>query len=335
MKYLITGGAGFIGSNFVRYLYEHEKNVSVRVLDKMTYAASPQTITELKKFPRFTFLKGDICNPKIVSKAMNGVDVVVNFAAESAVDRSINDPGSFLDTDIKGVYVLLEEARRQKTLKRFVQISTDEVYGQILKGSFTETSDLKPRNPYAAAKLGGDRLAYSFYVTYGLPVIITRCANNYGPYHYPEKVIPLFITNLINGLKVPVYGRGKQIRDWLFVNDHCSAVHLLIKKGKNGEIYNIGGGKELTNMALTLEILKVMGKDKSWLTFVKDRPGHDFRYSLSISKLRKLGWKPQVNFKEGLSQTVDWYKNNESWWRPLKSKMDKKYVTGYWGQASK
>jgi dTDP-glucose 4,6-dehydratase len=183
--------------------------------------------------------------------------------------------------------------------------------------------------------LGGDRLAYSFFVTYGLPVIITRCANNYGPYHYPEKVIPLFITNLIDGLKVPVYGQGKQMRDWLFVDDHCEAVHLLIKKGKNGEVYNIGGGEELTNMELTLGILKTMSKDKSWLTFVKDRPGHDFRYSLSTTKLRKLGWKPRVNFKEGLEQTVDWYKNNEHWWRPLKSKMDKQYVTGYWGKASK
>jgi dTDP-glucose 4,6-dehydratase len=331
-KYLVTGAAGFIGSNFVDYLYQHHKDIEVVVLDKMTYAANPQNIERFRKYPDFSFIQGDICDPVIVKKAMQGAHVVVNFAAESAVDRSIDDPDSFLKTDVLGVFTLLQEARNQAQLKRFIQISTDEVYGQILEGSFTETSELRPRNPYAASKLGGDRLAYSFYVTYGLPVIVTRASNNYGPSAYLEKVIPLFITNLIDDQPIPVYGDGKQIRDWLFVQDHCSGIDLLIEKGINGEVYNIGGEQELMNIDLANQILKLMGKDHSFIKFVQDRPGHDLRYSLDCSKIKKLGWHQSYDVQKGLRETVNWYKNNESWWRGIKNKMDQRYAVGFWGE---
>lgn len=330
--FLITGAAGFIGSNFVHFLYEKENDIEVRVLDKLTYSGNLENLRGLIGVRRgFEFIKGDICDAAVVQKAMDGADYVVNFAAEVAVDRSINDPQSFLRTDIFGVYTLLNEARTQKNLKKFIQISTDEVYGQILEGSFTEKSELKPRNPYSASKLGGDRLAYSFFATYGLPVVVTRASNTYGARAYPEKIIPLFITNLIDGQKVPVYGEGEQIRDWLHVQDHCCAISLLIEQGVNGEVYNIGGAEECTNIELTRDILKLMGKDESFIEFVHDRPGHDYRYSLDCSKLKSLGWKPAYTLQEGLKVTVDWYKNNEDWWRPVKEKMDSRYITGFWG----
>ncbi|MDE2223075.1 MAG: dTDP-glucose 4,6-dehydratase [Candidatus Omnitrophica bacterium] len=331
-KYLVTGGAGFIGSNFVKYLFDTRKDIKVRVLDKLTYSGHRANLKDFEKRPDFEFIKGDICDAQIVQKAMRDVEVVVNFAAESAVDRSIDDPQAFIKTDIFGVYTLLEEARKHPGLKRFIQISTDEVYGHILKGSFTETSELRPRNPYSASKLGGERLAYSFFVTYGLPVIISRASNNYGPRCYPEKVIPLFVTNLIDGLKVPVYGKGRQIRDWLFVRDHCAAVDLLIEKGVNGEVYNIGGQQELSNIELAYRILGLFGKDESLIKFVQDRPGHDFRYSLDCSKIKKLGWRQHHNLNKGLKETVEWYKNNEAWWRPIKKKMDQRYQHGFWGE---
>lgn len=331
MKYLITGAAGFIGSNFVHYLYGKEKPESVRVLDKLTYSANLKNLQGVDTQSGFEFIKGDICDDTIVSRAMEGVDVVVNFAAETAVDRSIDDPQTFLKTDISGVFTLLSEARRQKTLKRFIQISTDEVYGQILRGSFKEESELKPRNPYAASKLGGDRLAYSFFVTYGLPVIVTRASNNYGPRAYLEKVIPLFITNLMEGKKIPVYGAGKQVRDWLYVEDHCAGIYTLVKKGKNGEVYNIGGEQEYSNIEMTRKLLKAMGKDKSSIDFVNDRPGHDFRYSLDCRKLKRLSWRPKNTLDEGLKKTIQWYRGHEDYWRPVKEKMDQRYVTGYWG----
>ena len=230
-----------------------------------------------------------------------------------------------------GVYILLQEARRQKQLQRFMQISTDEVYGQILEGSFCETSELKPRNPYAASKLGGDRLAYSFFVTYGLPVIVTRASNNYGPRAYLEKVIPLFITNLLDGQHVPVYGEGKQIRDWLFVEDHCSGIDLLVDRGVSGEVYNISGDQERTNMELTRSILRLLGKDESSIKFVQDRPGHDFRYSLDCSKIKKLGWHPDHTIEQGLKKTITWYQEHEAWWRPVKERMDARYLVGFWG----
>ena len=262
---------------------------------------------------------------------MQGVEVVVNFAAESAVDRSIDDPPSFIKTDIFGVYTLLEEARHNPTLKRFIQISTDEVYGHILEGSFKENSELKPRNPYAASKLAGDRLAYSFFETYQLPVVITRASNNYGPYCYPEKVIPLFITNLADGLQVPVYGEGRQVRDWLYVEDHCRAILLLVDAGVNGEVYNIGGGQECENIELTCKLVAMMGKNEHSIKYVQDRPGHDMRYSLDSSKLKSLGWRPRVDLEDGLRKTVEWYLKNEQWWRPLKARMDPRYAKGFWG----
>ncbi len=330
-KYLITGGAGFIGSNFVHYLYRKHKNIQVIVLDKLGYSASLENLRKYFGRKDFLFIKGDICDAQIVAQAMAGADVVINFAAEVAVDRSIDDPQSFLKTDIFGVYTLLQEARKQKGLQKFVQISTDEVYGQILKGSFREDSVTLPRNPYAASKLGGERIAYSFFKTYDLPVVITRAANNYGPWAYPEKVIPLFMTNLFDGVPVPVYGQGKQMRDWLYVEDHCAAIDLLVRKGQNGEVYNVGAGEECTNLALTKRILTLMNKDNSYIRFVADRPGHDFRYSLNCAKLKKLGWKPEYDIAAGLKLTIDWYKNNESWWRPLKNNLDKRFIDGFWG----
>ncbi len=330
--YLITGAAGFIGSNFIKYLYEQEENISVRVLDKLTYSGNRESLKTFEGRKDFTFVQGDICDTQVVKKLMEGVHVVINFAAEAAVDRSIESSRSFLDTDIGGVFVLLEAARKQKSLKRFIQISTDEVYGQIMDGSFTETSELKPRNPYSASKLGGDRLAYSYFATYQMPVVITRAANTYGPMAYPEKVIPLFITNLIDGLKVPIYGEGKQIRDWLHVTDHCSAIYHLIENGESGEVYNVAADQEFTNLELTHKILALMNKESSAITYVKDRPGHDFRYSLDCSKLKATGWQPAYNLIKGLEETVEWYQQNESWWRPVKEKMDQRYIKGFWGK---
>lgn len=329
--YLVTGGAGFIGSNFVHMLFRDSEDIEIRVLDKLTYSGNLANLDVFQGRKGFEFIEGDICDENVVEKAVRDVDVVVNFAAEAAVDRAIDDPQSFLKTDIFGVYVLLNEVKQRGAIKRFIQISTDEVYGQILKGSFTEESELKPRNPYSASKLGGERLAFSFFATYGLPVVITRASNTYGPMAYPEKIIPLFITNLMDNQKVPVYGDGKQVRDWLHVEDHCRAISLLIKEGVSGEVYNIGGAEECTNIELTKTILRLMDKDESSIEFVQDRPGHDFRYSLDCSKLRSLGWSPRYSFENGLREIVGWYKDNEDWWRPVKEKMDSRYVTGFWG----
>lgn len=330
-KYLITGGAGFIGSNFVKYLFEKEEEIEVIVLDKLIYSGNMDNLADITTRSDFTFVKGDICNPKIVDEVMDGVNVVVNFAAEVAVDRSIDDKKSFLMTDVFGVHVLLESAlKSRKTLEKFIQISTDEVYGHIYKGSFSETSELKPRNPYAASKSGGDRLAYSYFATYDLPINITRSSNNYGPWAYPEKVIPLFITNILQGYQVPVFGNGSQIRDWLYVKDHCSAIYHVIKEGVNGEVYNVGGNQEVTNIDLTKKIIKLMGKDESCINFVNDRPGHDFRYSLNIEKISALGWKPEYNIDTGLKLTIDWYISEEVYWRKLKENMDKRYINGFW-----
>lgn len=333
--YLVTGGAGFIGANFVRYIYENENNIKVRVLDKLTYSGNMDNLKEFMDRDDFEFVHGDICDDDMVKKAMEDVNVVVNFAAEVAVDRSIDDQESFLKTDVIGVRVLLENVLKNRdNIDRFIQISTDEVYGQILEGSFTETSELKPRNPYSASKVGGERLAYSYFATYDLPIIITRASNNYGPWAYPEKVIPLFITNLYDDLKVPVYGKGNQIRDWLFVEDHCSAIHHLVNHGENGEVYNVGAGEEFTNLELTEMILSMVGKDASYIKHVADRPGHDLRYSVDTSKLEKTGWKARYKLRTGLQKTVDWYTSNPSYWRGLKDNLDKRFVKGFWGEKS-
>ena len=327
MRYLVTGGAGFIGSNFIRYIFRKYGNAaSVVNLDKLTYAGIRENLAEFEGKPNYRFLQGDIANPDDVAKAYEGIDgagidVVVNFAAETHVDRSLMEAGSFIQTDVHGVLVLLEEARKHAPkLKRFVQISTDEVYGSIEDGSFRETDPLNPRNPYSASKAGGDRMAYAYGQTYGLPVIVTRASNNYGPFQYPEKLIPLFVTNAIDDLPLPLYGDGKNVRDWLFVDDHCAAVDFLIEHGQNHETYNIGGGNELENRDITFKILELLNKPQSLIKPVADRQGHDRRYSLDTTKLEKLGFKSAVDFEDGLKRTVQWYVENEPWWRSIKER---------------
>ena len=318
--YLVTGGSGFIGSNFIRFLLSKESNCHILNLDKLTYAGNPANLKDIENDKRYKFIKGDICDEKIIRDIFSNqkIDVVINFAAETHVDRSIGSPDNFIKTDVFGVFRLLE-ASRNFGVDLFIQISTDEVYGSIQKGSFYETDQLLPSSPYSASKAGGDRLAYSYYITYGLPVIITRASNNYGLFQYPEKLIPLFVTNAIENRPLPVYGDGKNIRDWLFVLDHCSAVNFLIKNGERGQVYNIGGGNELENIEITRLILEKLNKSEDLIQFVEDRKGHDLRYSIDCSKLIKLGWKPQYSFSDALENTIKWYQSNENWWKPIKS----------------
>ena len=320
MKMLITGGAGFIGSNFIHHMMDSHPEVEIINLDILTYAGNLKNLKSVDKNSRYTFIKGDICDQGIVNAILdrNEIDTIVHFAAESHVDRSITQASEFVRTNLLGTHNLLECARNHP-ITRFIHISTDEVYGSTLKGSFTEKNILSPSSPYSASKAGSDLLALSYFTTYKFPVIITRCTNNYGPYQYPEKLIPLFITNLIEGKKIPVYGTGKNIRDWIHVSDHCRAVEFLLKKGISGEIYNIGGGNEKTNIEITKKILTFLNKDESLIEYVTDRPGHDFRYSLDCSKLQTMGWSPRYSFEEGLKETIEWYIRNEWWWRPLKS----------------
>jgi dTDP-glucose 4,6-dehydratase len=319
MKLLVTGGAGFIGSNFIRHMLVTHPDYTLVNLDFLTYAGNLNNLRDCDTSHRYTFVKGDICNTTLVNDVMEryGIDTVVHFAAESHVDRSIADASVFVKTNILGTYTLLEAAR-DHAINRFIHISTDEVYGSIKEGSFSETDILTPSSPYSSSKAGSDLLALSYFTTYHLPVIVTRCTNNYGPYQHPEKLIPLFVTNLIDGKKVPVYGTGKNIRDWIHVNDHCRAIDLLLVRGNYGEIYNIGGENEKTNLEITENILTILKKNDSLVEYVKDRPGHDFRYSLDCSKIRALGWKPSRSFEEGLRDTVTWYVRNEWWWRSLK-----------------
>ena len=315
---LVTGGAGFIGSNFVRYALNTHPDWQVTNLDKLTYAGRKENLHDVMDNPRHTFVHGDILDAATAGPLVEASDYVVHFAADTHVDRSIMSAGDFIKTDVEGTFTLLEAARRAPRLRRFVQISTDEVYGSVPTGASRETDELKPRNPYAASKAGADRLAYSFWATHQVPVVITRASNNYGPYQFPEKVIPLFVTNALDDIPVPLYGDGRNVRDWLHVDDHCTAVDLIISNGDNGEVYNVGGGNEVMNVDLTTRILDELRKPASLIKRVADRPGHDRRYCLDTAKLRGLGWSPRVPFERGLRDTIEWYRSNEWWWRPIK-----------------
>ena len=331
MKVLVTGGCGFIGSNFIRRLFESRGNaVSVVNLDKLTYAANPANLADVEARPGYRFLRGDIADPDAVRSAMDGCTHVVNFAAETHVDRSLLGDASFIETDVKGVFVLLEEARR-RPIAKFIQISTDEVYGSIAAGSFAEDAALNPRNPYSASKAGGDRLAFSYWASHGVPVVITRASNNYGPYQYPEKLIPLFVTNALEDRPLPLYGDGRNVRDWLFVRDHAAAIDFLLDSGEPGETYNVAGGCEMENLEITRRVLAELGKPETLIRFVDDRPGHDRRYSLDAGKLARLGFRPETLFERGLSETVRWYRDNPGWWKPIKEK-DAGYVEFYRSQ---
>jgi dTDP-glucose 4,6-dehydratase len=318
MRVLVTGGAGFIGSNFIRHVLAAHPGDAVVNLDKLTYAGNPANLADLADSPRYRFVHGDICDAKIVRDAAAGVDAVVNFAAESHVDRSLLGADEFLKTDILGVHTLLE-AVRELRIPRFLQVSTDEVYGSVAEGSTTERDPLRPSNPYAAAKAGGDLLALAYHHTHGVPVMITRSSNNFGPHQYPEKVIPLFITNAIDGQPLPLYGDGRNVRDWIYVGDNCAALDLVLRRGRDGEVYNVGGGHEVENIALTKDILRLVGKPETLIRPVGDRRGHDRRYSVDSGKVRALGWAPRHRFDEALAATVRWYREHEAWWRPLKS----------------
>ena len=315
---LVTGGAGFIGSNFVRFTLREHADWYVTTLDKLTYAGRQENLREVMDHPHHTFVRGDITDTSVAAPLVAEADVVVHFAAETHVDRAIRHAGAFIMTDVYGTFVLLEAARESTRLRRFIQISTDEVYGSVPHGASREGDELRPRNPYAATKAAADRLAYSYWATYDVPVIITRASNNYGAHQFPEKVVPLFITNALDRRPVPLYGDGRNVRDWLHVEDHCRALDLLIDRGSPGEVYNIGGGNEIRNIDLTRQILALVGQPESLIHPVADRPGHDRRYCLDTTKVRALGWNPQIDFADGLEQTVDWYRNNEWWWRPIK-----------------
>jgi dTDP-glucose 4,6-dehydratase len=323
MRILVTGAAGFIGSNFVRMVSRGELPgfLKVIVLDKLTYAGVRGNLDSATSMPGFSFIEGDICDSKLVNTLMQEVDAVINFAAESHVDRSIAGATDFVQTNIIGVHTLLDAINASGRDIRFLQVSTDEVYGSIEFGSWTEDWPLQPNSPYSASKASGELLARSYNRTHQMDVVITRCSNNYGTHHFPEKLIPLFITNLIEGRKVPVYGTGQNVRDWLHVDDHCRGIHRVLMNGRSGEVYNIGGGRELTNNEITALILEAMGADESSIEYVVDRKGHDLRYSVDWTKInRELGYEPQVKFEEGLRQTIEWYRDNEAWWKPLKNR---------------
>jgi len=313
-RVLVTGGAGFIGSNFVRHLLNNT-NCAVVNLDKLTYAGNLNNIKDLRGEKRHKFIRGDIRNRKLVGSLVKKADAVVNFAAESHVDRSIQTPNVFLESNVLGVQVLLEACRRFGV--RFEQISTDEVYGSRVEGSFVETDALNPSSPYSASKAAADLLVNAYHVTYGLEVTVTRSTNNYGPNQHPEKLIPRLITNALRGKPLPIYGSGQNIRDWIFVDDNCGAILTVLEKGEKGQIYNICGGNERKNLEIAKEILRCLSLPEAMIEFVPDRPGHDFRYSIQCDKVQRLGWKPQVGFEEGLQKTVDWYRTNERWWLHL------------------
>jgi dTDP-glucose 4,6-dehydratase len=314
MRLLVSGGAGFIGSNFIRQVLQ-QPDVSVTNIDKLTYAGNPANLADFSGNPRYRFARADICDPAAVAACMQDADAVVHFAAESHVDNSIVGPDVFIRTNVLGTHTLLNEARKRNV--RFLHVSTDEVYGSRETGAFSETDPLAPSSPYSASKTASDLLALSYHTTYGLPVTVTRSSNNFGPYQHPEKLIPRFITNLLQGKKVQLYGDGKNVRDWIYVTDNCAAIVAALQRGKPGEIYNIAGSNELPNIEITQRILAALGKDASHIEYVKDRPGHDRRYAITDHKIRALGWKPQHDFASALAQTIDWYKANAAWWTPL------------------
>jgi dTDP-glucose 4,6-dehydratase len=330
MKLLVTGGCGFIGSNFIRHVLAEHADDRIVNLDKLTYAGNPANVADLERHPRYSFVHGDICDAKLIRDVARGVDAVVNFAAMTHVDRSILDPDEFLKTDVLGVHVLLE-AVRELHMPRLLQVSTDEVYGSIPRGAATEASPLRPTNPYSAAKAGGDLLAQAYWNTHGVPAVITRSSNNFGPYQYPEKVVPLFVTNALDDQPLPLYGDGRQVRDWLYVLDNCAAIDLVLRQGRDGEVYNVGGGHEVENVALTREILRLTGKSERLIQPVADRPGHDRRYALDCTKLWQLGWAPRYPFASALETTVRWYRDNTAWWRPLKSGEFRAYYERQYG----
>lgn len=335
MRLLVTGGAGFIGSNFILYWMKRYPNDQITNLDSLTYAGNLENLKSVEKNPNYKFIKGNIIQPHEVNAVMQGVDIVVHFAAESHVDRSIKKPSDFIMTNVVGTQVLLDAALRHK-VKRFHHISTDEVFGSLnleSKDKFSERTQYNSRSPYAASKAGSDHLVRAYSVTYGLPITITNCSNNFGPYQFPEKMIPLAITNIIEGKKVPIYGDGLYVRDWLYVEDHCRAIDLILQKGKVGETYCVGGlTEDINNSEVVKKILKILGKDEGMIEFVKDRPGHDRKYAIDWSKIKnKLGWQPLHDFDTWLEKTVEWYKNNENWWKRLKSKEFQKYYEEQYG----
>jgi len=318
MKILVMGGLGFIGSNFIRFILNGDRDVRIINLDKMSYGSNPKNLKEYENDPRYEFVKGDIIDYNLVEKLVKNVDIVVNIAAETHVDRSITNPREFLESNTIGVFNLLEAVRKVNREVRFIQVSTDEVYGSILEGSFKENDRLMPSNPYSASKAAADMFCLAYYRSYGLDIIVTRCTNNFGPYQFPEKLIPKTIIRASLNLKVPVYGSGKNVRDWIYVLDHCNALIKVLLHGRSGEIYNISAGNEFQNIQIVKKVLEIMDKPEDLIEFVDDRPGHDLRYSLDSSKIRnELRWAPKYSFEEALEETVNWYLNNEEWWRPL------------------
>ena len=324
MKILVTGGAGFIGSNYVRHVLTAHPDDSVVNLDKLTYAGNLENLRDVERDPRYTFVHGDICDGARVREAMRGVDAVVHFAAETHVDRSNRGADDFLRTNVTGTVTLLEAAR-ELGVGRFLAVSTDEVYGSIAEGAARETDPLNPSNPYSASKAAADLLARAYWTTHRLPVLITRSSNNFGPYQYPEKVIPLFVTNALEGQPLPLYGDGRNVRDWLYVLDNCAAIDLVLRRGRDGEIYNIGGSTEVENIALTRRILSLLDRPESLIQPVTDRPGHDRRYALDSGKVKTLGWTPATTFDAALAATVEWYRGHEAWWRPIKTGAFRQY----------
>ncbi|MBI4257280.1 dTDP-glucose 4,6-dehydratase [Candidatus Uhrbacteria bacterium] len=332
MKILLTGGAGFMGSNMIHYLLRTYPDVEIVNFDNLTYAGNLESLADVAVNPGYTFMKGNIADSEAVDKAVAGVDLVLNYAAETHVDRSILEPKAFIDTNIYGVYNILEAVRKYKT-PRYVQISTDEVFGAVMEGESDEGSKFEPRSPYSASKAAGDHLCQAYAITYGVPVTVTHSCNFYGPYQFPEKLIPLFTMNLLEGKTVPVYGDGMQVREWIFTQDHCRAIDLIAHKGNPGEVYNIGTGYRVSNLDVTKKLLELTGRGQDAIEYVADRPGHDRRYAINSNKLRtELGWEPQVSFEEGLAQTVEWYKQHLEWVDRCRTGAYKEYYEQQYGK---